>query len=221
MLMRTWAALTCAVAMLTMTGCMAPAHMFMEVEKADHARSTERGMALLRQHIKTLQDQGDPMGDYYYAMANADGWIDEVKDPKAITALFEKAAAKGAMDARILLALQVATSEPVPGRLDYAMSPRGNVEAWEQGLAKLLPLLQQQCYARRLVVDEGRPQVAYYSIAYKVWPRYRDGHSIQNAQREWELRLKKDAHKQEIWQSIDEGCNNVGGEYLDLIDQVR
>lgn len=218
MLMRTWAALTCAVAMLTMTGCMAPAHMFMEVEKADHARTTERGMALLRQHIKTLQEQGDPMGDYYYAMANADGWIDEVKDPKAITALFEKAAAKGAMDARILLALQVAMSEPMPGQLDFFMSPQGNVEAWERGLAQLLPLLQQQCYARRLVVDEGRPKVHYYSIAYKVWPTYRDGHWVQNAQKQWEQRIKVDLQRQAQWELIHRQCLLRRNEFLDVND---
>jgi len=210
------ATLALGLVLLLSSGCMAPAHVAMEIEKSASDRALERGRAVLRQHIQTLQDQGDPLGDYFYAMANADGWIKDVQEPQAITALFEQAAAKGVMDAKILLALQVATSEPTPGRLDHYVSPRGNAHAWEHGNAQLLPLLRQQCFARRLVVDDGRPKVAYYSIAGKVWPKYRDGHSIQNEQKQWELRLPRDAFKQQTWEALDRGCKTRSDEFLDL-----
>ena len=48
-----------------------------------------------------------------------------------------------------------------------AMVPSKDLAEWEQGLAQLLPLLQQQCSVRRLVVDEGRARTSYYSIAYE------------------------------------------------------
>jgi hypothetical protein len=54
-----------------------------------------------------------------------------VSDPKAITALFEKAAAKGSMDAKILLALQLASDDALPGRLDD--SPGHRAKTWAHG----------------------------------------------------------------------------------------
>ncbi|MDO9505754.1 hypothetical protein, partial [Hydrogenophaga sp.] len=66
------------------TGCMTAAHVAMEVEKATNSRQLENSMTVLRQHITTLQAQGDPLGDYFYALANSDGWIRDVTEPKAI-----------------------------------------------------------------------------------------------------------------------------------------
>jgi len=217
-----WAGLSLVVFLSALSaGCMAPAHIATSLERSAANRTLVRGMETLRQHIQTLQDQGDPLGDYFYAMANADGWINDVQQPEAITALFKQAAAKGVMDAKILLTLQEATSEPIPGRLDYGKSPRGNVEAWERGLVQLLPLLQQQCYARRLVVDQGRPKVAYYSIAYKIWPTFRDGHSVQNERKEWELRIAKDPQRQAVWEDLDRRCRIRRDDFLDLTIQKR
>ncbi len=210
-----WAALALAITLpLLASGCMAPAHVAMKVEKTANARTAQRGMEVLRQHIKVLQEQGDPLGDYYYALANSDGWIHDVTDPKAITALFEKAATKGSMDAKILLALQVATSEPIPGQLDDSKGPRENLEAWERGLAQLLPLLKQQCYARRLVLDEGLPKVAYYSISGDIWPKLRDGRHRKNGQGQWELYLPKDPVRQHVWESLDRGCRTPNDDWL-------
>ena len=217
-----WAGLSLVVFLSVLSaGCMAPAHIATSLERSAANRTLVRGMETLRQHIQTLQDQGDPLGDYFYAMANADGWINDVQQPEAITALFEQAAAKGVMDAKILLALQVAVGEPLPGRLDYLMLPSRVDGNWERGLVQLLPLLQQQCYARRLVVDQGRPKVAYYSIAYKIWPTFRDGHSVQNERKEWELRIAKDPQRQAVWEDLDRRCRIRRDDFLDLTIQKR
>ena len=217
-----WAGLSLVVFLSALSaGCMAPAHIATSLERSAANRTLVRGMETLRQHIQTLQDQGDPLGDYFYAMANADGWINDVQQPEAITALFEQAAAKGVMDAKILLALQVAVGEPLPGRLDYLMLPSRVDGNWERGLVQLLPLLQQQCYARRLVVDQGRPKVAYYSIAYKIWPTFRDGHSVQNERKEWELRIAKDPQRQAVWEDLDRRCRIRRDDFLDLTIQKR
>ena len=93
---------------LLLSGCMTAAHIAQDLDNQARVSETKQGIALLRAHIARLQAAGDPLGDYYYALGNSDGWITDVSDPKAITALFEKAAAKGSMDAKILLALQLA-----------------------------------------------------------------------------------------------------------------
>ncbi|MCU0926944.1 MAG: hypothetical protein MUF44_13240 [Hydrogenophaga sp.] len=204
------------VAAVLASGCMTGAHIAMAVERSSADRELERGKTQLRQYIKSLQERGDPMGDYYYAMANADGWMKEVQDPKAVTALFEQAAAKGVMDAKILLALQLAMGEPVPGRLDYAMVPSEVAGDWQRGREQLFPLLQQQCFARRLVLEEGRPKAAYYSIAYKIWPKFRDGYYVQNERKEWVLKVAKDPVQLQAWESIHRNCQLRRNDFLDV-----
>jgi hypothetical protein len=174
--------------------------------KASQQRDFDKQTGVLIQHMKALQAKGDPLGDYYYALANSDGWLKEVTDPKAITQLFEQAAAKGSMDAKILLAMQEAMDEPIPGQLDLHQGPGRNLTQWERGLAQLLPLLQQQCSARRLVLDMGKPRVRYYSIAYKVWPIFRDGRHVQNAQGQYELLVAKNPERQIVWEAIHRNC---------------
>jgi hypothetical protein len=131
--------------LLALSGCSA-------IEKVGYASDIEKGLAVLLQHVKALQAADDPLGDYFYTLGNSDGWIKDVQGDEAITELLRKAAAKGSMDAKILLALQKAGREPVPGKLNEGMDPRGNLVAWEAGLAEPLPLLQKQWCVRRLVV---------------------------------------------------------------------
>ncbi|WP_234262906.1 hypothetical protein [Hydrogenophaga sp. NFH-34] len=187
-----------------LSACMAPAYVATKIENLGNDRALTKGTDRLQQYIAKLQAEGDPQGDYYYALGNSDGWIEDVKDPKAITQLFEQAAAKGSMDARILLALQEAMGQEKPGELRFALSPREDLQGWAPGLAKLLPLLNEQCYARRLVIDAGRPKVDHYSIAYKVWPHFRDGYYRRNA--DGTRTLLKDAERQKLWEDLDEQC---------------
>lgn len=207
---------------LLQTSCMTGARIATKMENADRQKAYAQNITIFKQHIKALQDKGDPSGDYFYALGNSDGWIKDVKDPKEITALFEKAAAKGSMDAKILLALQETTSEAIPGQLDDGMGPRENLNAWESGLAKLLPLLQQQCYVRRLAVGDGilseaRPNEHYYSIAYKIWPTFRDGHHVKNEQGEYVLKVAKDPVRQKVWEDIHRNCKFPPAVWLDAL----
>lgn len=203
---------------------MVPAMVATSLEKAGYSSDIDKGRAVLLHHVKTLQATGDPLGDYFYALGNSDGWIKDVQGDEAITELFRQAAAKGSMDAKILLALQKATSELVPGKLDKAKGPRGNLGAWEAGLAELLPLLQQQCFVRRLVVGSGReltteqrPYVATYAVAYDVWPEYRDGHSIQDAQGKWVRIIDKDPVREKLWRSLEDNCKQPAELWLDRL----
>src|SRR5690606_29974532 len=102
------------------SGCAVADDALHSVSVARQQRDFDRQTAILLKHMKALQAKGDPLGDYYYALANSDGWLREVTEPEAITALFEQVAAKGSMDAKILLALQLASDDALPGRLDYS-----------------------------------------------------------------------------------------------------
>lgn len=197
-----------------LAGCATADNALHRLDVAAQQRDFDQQTAILIKHMKALQAKGDPLGDYYYALANSDGWLHDVSDPKAITALFEKAAAKGSMDAKILLALQVAMGEPIPGQLDDGQGPRENLDGWERGLTQLLPLLKQQCSARRLVLDMGKPRVAYYSIAYKVWPIFRDGRSVRNPQGQWETLVPINTERQKAWEDIHRSCPIPQNEWL-------
>ncbi len=193
-----------ACASLLLSGCMAAGHIAQNLDNQARVSETKQGITLLRAHISKLQAAGDPLGDYYYALGNSDGWITDVSDPKAITALFEQAAAKGSMDAKILLALQLATGEDRPGQLDDGMVPSRNLAEWEQGLTQLLPLLRQQCSVRRLVMDDGRARTSYYSVAYKIWPNFRNGYYRFNS--DGSRTLLKDPVRQKVWEDIHRQC---------------
>lgn len=191
------------------------------IEKAGFASDIDKGRATLLHHVKTLQAAGDPLGDYFYALGNSDGWIKDVQGDEAITELFRKAAAKGSMDAKILLALQKATGEPVPGKLNEGMVPNKDLRLWEAGLAELQPLLQQQCYVRRLVVgsrDLGtdlRPHVTTYAVAYKIWPEFRDGYYRYN--QDGTRTLLQDAERHKLWQSLEDKCKQPADVWLDRL----
>ena len=202
----------CLLAGLVQTGCSTAAKAVDPVHISSQQRDFDKQTGILRKHMQDLQARGDPLGDYYYALANSDGWIHDVTDPKAITALFEKAAAKGSMDAKILLALQVASDDELPGRLDHSHGPSKDLSKWEQGLAKLLPLVRQQCSVRRLVLDMGKPQVAYYSIAYEIWPTFRDGYYRYNS--DGSRTLLRDQERQKVWESLHRSCLMPQGEWL-------
>jgi hypothetical protein len=82
----------------------------------------------------------------------------------------------------------------------------------------LLPLLQQQCYVQRLgigdgILSEARPQVFYYSIAYDIWPTFRDGYYRRNS--DGTKTLLKDPSRQQIWGTIDRQCKFPPQEMLD------
>lgn len=206
---------------ILLSGCMAPAYVAMEIEKAGVDRDSDKGRAVLLRHVKALQANGDPLGDYFYALGNSDGWIEDVKDPQAITELFRKAAARGSMDAKILLALQKASSDDKPGDLDSSHGPSSNLVAWEAGLAELLPLLQQQCYVRRLVIGDvtlstsRRPFVNTYSIAFEIWPHFRDGYYRHNS--DGSRTLLKDPERQKLWEDIDDHCRKPPALWLDAL----
>lgn len=78
--------------------------------RLDQARDRSRTQGLVAQHlddIRQLQAKGNPLGDYLWAEAHADKLVENpVQDPMALKALYETAAAKGSVDAKLVLAVK-------------------------------------------------------------------------------------------------------------------
>jgi hypothetical protein len=59
----------------------------------------------------------------------------------------------------------------------------------------------------------GRPRVAYYSIAYEIWPTFRDGYYLYNT--DGSRTLLRDQKRQKVWESIHRNCPIPQFEWLD------
>lgn len=60
---------------------------------ADQSSTSKRAAALWdrqRENVRELQARGDPMGDYLYALGNAQGWIKDTSDPIEIRDLLKR-----------------------------------------------------------------------------------------------------------------------------------
>lgn len=78
--------------------------------RIDQARDQERRSDLLAQHlddIRALQVKGDPLGDYLWAEANDNKIVkNAIQNPETIQQLYEVAADRGSVDARLVLAIK-------------------------------------------------------------------------------------------------------------------
>lgn len=76
----------------------------------DQSRDQSRMNSLVAQHldnIKALQAKGDPLGDYLWAEANENKLFENpIQDPQELKALYQIAADKGSIDARIVLGVK-------------------------------------------------------------------------------------------------------------------
>ncbi len=161
-----------------------------------------------RANVRELQANGDPMGDYLYALGNAQGWIEEVKDPQKIVEIFEKAIAEGSGDAQLALGVYYFVGK-VPFPYGSANNSIGLPERdRERGLQLVREGLKSQCsYAQPIVnARSNRACMKYYSAAYDIWPTYRDGLSRQNENGQWETVVSKNPALADEWRKIDEAC---------------
>jgi hypothetical protein len=73
---------------------------------------------------------------------------------------------------------------------------------------------------RRLAVGDGilseaRPNEHYYSIAYEIWPTFRDGYYRRNP--DGTRTLLKDSERQKVWEDIDHHCKFPPAVWLDAL----
>ncbi len=151
----------------------------------DQARNRSRSNSLMAQHledIKALQAKGDPLGDYLWAEANANKLIpDPITDPETLNALYQTAADRGSIDAKIIIAVQqFKKGEPKHfnhGRTPEEMSEKEPI--WRDALNKIDTATQKRCffYWTYIFAPQQKRCLAPRIAADIVWPGFRDGYN--------------------------------------------
>lgn len=149
--------------------------------RADSAMLRSRGQSLLAKQllrIEELRAKGDPLGDYLWVVANAEGWVDNPElNPEKLFAMYQGAAAKGSSDAMVAAGLMLFRGSATPNATgrnqplpDAKMDMRKGLDMIEQGTRERCwywePIIQTLRHQNCL-----RPSIA----ADKVWPKFRDG----------------------------------------------
>jgi hypothetical protein len=106
---RRW--IICFAGVMGLSGCGAMvAGTFTAANQLDQARDKARRNDLAAQHlddIKQRQAKGDPLGDYLWAEANEKQIVpNAIQDPATIRRLYQVAADKGSVDAKLVLAVK-------------------------------------------------------------------------------------------------------------------
>ncbi|MFJ4294388.1 hypothetical protein ACIP1U_32210 [Cupriavidus sp. NPDC089707] len=162
--------------------------------------------------IKSLQAQGDPMGDYLFALANAEGWIGEnrISDPMEIKDLYQKAANKGSSDAMIALGLMLFDGRGAPQYAKGIYLPYEQ-QNWKRGLEWVERGMKIRCsYAQPLyiaITPPGRQCLVYRSPASWIWPAFRDGKYRWSPEGKYVPVIEKNQKLQEDWRAKDAICN--------------
>ena len=186
--LKRWCSAIATVTLLVMLGSCAVGDAVVggsirAVNNLESARMQSQGEKLREQYLKqiqTLRDKGDPLGDYLWVVANVKGWPDApILDPVKLLAMYEAAAQKGSLDAKVAAGFMYFTGSPLP----YGGGAKG---------ARLLPRDQWDMQKGLALVEEGMRERCYYwepvlmtlyhqnclrpiNIAKKVWPEFRDG----------------------------------------------
>jgi hypothetical protein len=130
-------------------------------DKADpvsHSHRTEDLLADYQRVVKSLQAQGDPLGDYLWAKVNEDKKVDSpINDPAHIKKMVADAAARGSIDAQLLLAVRRFQEVATPNfRIaDGQLKPGPAEGPWRPALESLDKASQQQCFYRVSVYSKA------------------------------------------------------------------
>lgn len=183
--------------------------------QADQSSTRKRIDALRAQqveYIHSLQERGDPFGDYLFALANAEGWIgkDRISDPIKIRDMYQAAADKGSSDAMIALGLMLFDGRGAPQYTEGVYLPP-ELQNVKQGLEWIEKGMSIRCsYAQPLynaMASVNRQCIALRSPAYRVWPRFRDGSSRRNSDGSRTYLIEKNAELESYWRRKDATCN--------------
>jgi TPR repeat protein len=195
-----WLAVVCVMPVLS--GCVtAGIAMAQKLDQSQMRREATANRKKQVEIIKALQAKGDPMGDYLYGMANAEGWWPEnpITDPLAIKEIYEKAAAKGSSDAMIVLGLMLISTLPAP-----QMSKIPPLEFKDRDQQKGLELIEKgmniRCFYIQPTAIIGAGESSCFaerSPAIWIAPIFRDGDRF----------FEKNQKKANEWYTHDKLCN--------------
>lgn len=183
---------------------------------ADRHAASKRAEKLWDQQlaeIREMQAQGDPMGDYLYALGNIQGWNRDTSDPLQIRDLLAKAAREGSSDAMIVLGIFYFS-----GALPSAYFGKSAIwlpeeqRSVERGLELIRAGMRTRCTYAEPVVDSysNRAYLRYVSAASRVWPVFRDGKNGRDASGNFYPIIEKDPRLEAEWHSLDMKCRDSG-----------
>lgn len=182
--------------------------------QADQSSTRKRIDALRAQqvdYIHSLQQSGDPFGDYLFTLANAEGWIgkDRITDPIKIRDMYRAAADKGSSDAMIALGLMLFDGRVAPQYSRDVYLPREH-QNLTSGLEWVEKGMKQRCaYAQPVYnasATASRQCIALRSPASWIWPDFRDGRTNMNPDRTFTFVLKPDPALERYWREKDAAC---------------
>lgn len=184
-------------------------------------RNNERNRArieiLKKSHlamIKDLQKSRDPMGDYLWVEANDKKWTDKpITDPQVIKNMYADLAAKGSVDAKIVLGLKTFYEG---GSLQYqtrAVNREESTITWQSGLAIIEEATATRCWFYSTIhnPDRNTSCMMAVSAAQPIWltlsrvERYRKDIELVKIVNYW--KMKDDACKASpAYQEARESC---------------
>ncbi|NML31736.1 hypothetical protein [Paraburkholderia antibiotica] len=181
---------------------------------ADQHAAGKRAEKLWDQQLaemREMQARGDPMGDYLYALGNAQGWINDTSDPLKIRDLLAKAAQEGSSDAKIVLGIYYAAGA-VPGQGARAIWLPEEFRDQGRGLALIREGMQTRCtYAEPVVkAYSNQTYLRYVSGAARISYLFRDGQNSRDAAGHFYPVVQKDARLAEEWHVLDMACRASG-----------
>ncbi|NML31738.1 hypothetical protein [Paraburkholderia antibiotica] len=183
---------------------------------ADQHAAGKRAEKLWDQQLaemREMQARGDPMGDYLYALGNAQGWITDTSDPLKIRDLLAKAAQEGSSDAKIVLGIYyfrgVVPSSFVGMRVVWLPD---NLVDHQRGLQLIREGMRVRCtYAEPVVSGySNRSYLRYVSAADEIWPSFRDGQYRRDAAGNYVTILEKNPRLEKEWHDLDTQCHASG-----------
>lgn len=177
--------------------------------------STRKRIDALRaqqvEYIHSLQERGDPYGDYLFALANAEGWIgkDRISDPIKIRDMYQEAAMKGSSDAMIALGLMLFDGRGAPQYSRDVYLPREQQDI-ALGLEWVEKGMKIRCSYAQPVYDASattsRQCVVLRSPASWIWPSFRDGRTRMNPDGTFIFTMEPNPTLQQYWRDKDAAC---------------
>jgi hypothetical protein len=149
------------------------------------------------------------MGDYLYALGNAQGWIHDTRDPLVILDLFKKAAKKGSSDAEIVVGLFYFFGI-IPSQNQYTVGLPKQFRDIELGSKLIREGIKKRCaYAEPVPGNDG-VYLRYVSGAGRIWHFYRDGQNDIDASGKFYPVIKPDNRLEKEWHDLDKQCKQSG-----------
>lgn len=182
--------------------------------RADQSSTRERIKALRAkqvEYLRALQAQGDPLGDYLFALANAEGWIGEsrITDPVAIRDLYRAAAEKGSSDAMIALGLMLFDGRATPQNEGGVNLPLA-LQDVKEGLVWVERGMKTRCAYTNARYDASASVNAQCFVLTSpsrvIWPKFRDGLTRRNTDGTTVTTIKPSVEREAYWRSRDDAC---------------